>query len=118
VKTLKRKTSGKNLVTVAVQSDQDLQSMYMPFVQNGGLFLSNDHGHALGDEFFLLLSLAEDPEPFPLAVQVVWQAGDAVKAPHRPGIGVQFLDPDNEVKDRIETLLAGTLRSATATATM
>lgn len=114
MKTLKRKTSGKNLVTVAVQSDQDLQSMYMPFVQNGGFFLSNDHGHALGDEFFLLLSLAEDPEPFPLAVQVVWQAVDAVKAPHRPGIGVQF----HEVKERIETLLAGTLRSATATATM
>ena len=105
MKRLKRKTSGKNFVTVAVQSDQDLQSVYMPFVQNGGLFLSNDYRHALGDEF-------------PLDVQVVWQDGDAVKAPHRPGIGVQFLDPDNEVKDRIATLLAGTLQSATAIATM
>jgi len=117
VQTLKRQSTGKNLVTKTIGSEQELQAIYMPFVQYGGLFLA-DTWHGLGEEFFLLLTLPDELEQIPLAVKVVWQAGREVKAPHRSGIGVQFLDSDNDVKDRIETLLAGTLKSAAATATM
>nr|MCH9785458.1 PilZ domain-containing protein [Gammaproteobacteria bacterium] len=70
------------------------------------------------DEFFLLLTLLDEAEQIPLAVKVVWLAGKEVKAPHKPGVGVQFLDIESPAKNKIETYLTGLLSSPTATATL
>jgi type IV pilus assembly protein PilZ len=115
---LNRKNPAKNLLTVDIRDIHQLQFRYMPFVQQGGLFIETNEVYELGEQFFLLLRLMDETEQLPLAVQVVWLAGAGVKNPHRPGIGVQFTDPDNDAKDRIETYLAGVMNAPTATATL
>ncbi|MGB1190819.1 MAG: PilZ domain-containing protein [Pseudomonadales bacterium] len=115
---LKRKSSAKNLLTVDIRDIHQLQFRYMPFVEQGGLFIETSEHYELGEQFFLLLRLMDEVEQLPLAVQVVWLAGADVKNPHRAGIGVQFTDPDNDAKDKIETYLAGVMSAPTATATL
>ncbi len=54
----------------------------------------------------------DESEKIPVAGRVVWIAKKGVKSPHTPGVGIQFSDPDNIAKDKIETYLAGSLGSA------
>jgi|TARA_B110000914_G_scaffold226024_1_gene248751 type IV pilus assembly protein PilZ len=118
LKTLQRRKANKNILPFTVKNMRQLQHSYMPFIQNGGLFIETDKVHKMGDAFFLLLTLLDDAEQIPLAVKVVWLAGKEVKAPHKQGIGVQFTDPENPARNKIETYLTGLLSSPTATATM
>ncbi len=118
MKTLQRRKANKNILPFTVKDMRQLQHSYMPFIQNGGLFIETDKVHKMGDAFFLLLTLLDDAEQIPLAVKVVWLAGKEVKAPHKQGIGVQFTDPENPARNKIETYLTGLLSSPTATATM
>ncbi len=118
MKSLQRRKTNKSILPFIVKDMRQLQHSYMPFIQNGGLYIDADHDHKMGDEFFLLLTLLDETEQIPLAVKVVWLAGKGVKAPHKPGIGVQFMDIENPAKNKIETYLAGLLASSTATATL
>lgn len=96
-----------------------LFAAYMPFVKGGGLFLPiNRPGAKLGEEVFVLLTIADDPERIPLTGKIIWinprQQG------FRPaGIGVQL---DGEagitVRRKIEPHLAGTSQVDRPTHTM
>lgn len=108
----------KTVLSLTIRDKDILRDHYMPFVENGGLFIAGRTDYELGDEVFILLDLMDEPEKIPVAGKVVWVAGQGVKNPHRPGTGVQFSDPDNIARDKIETRLAGSLESAAATATM
>ncbi len=128
----------KTMIALTIKDKVALRNDYMPFIINGGLFMPNraDYDRAdydladydladydladyvLGDEVFILLNLMDQPEKIPIAGKVVWVARKGVKSPHTPGVGIQFSDPDNIAKDKIETYLAGSLGSANATATM
>ena len=106
-----------------------LHDCYMPFIENGGLFIassavsssavSRSAGHLdtyrLGDEVHLALTLMDEPEVLSVQGRVVWVAGASVKNPHRPGIGIQFSDPAQRLKNKIEGYLAD---SSGQTATM
>ena len=118
MKTLQRRKANKNILPYIVKDLRQLQHSYMPFIQNGGLFIESGQDYKMGEEFFLLLTLLDETEQIPLAVKVVWLASKDVKAPHKPGIGEQFLDIESPCKNKIETYLTGLLSSPTATATL
>ncbi|HJN50008.1 MAG: PilZ domain-containing protein [Pseudomonadales bacterium] len=108
----------KSMLAMTIKDKAVLFSMYMPFVKNGGLFLSNKVEYTLGEEVFILLNLMDETEKIPLAGKVIWVAKKGVKSPHTAGVGIQFTDPDNLAKDKIETYLAGSLNSTNSTHTM
>jgi type IV pilus assembly protein PilZ len=118
VPNLKRNTAKKNLVNLAIKDAALLYQYYMPFLKNGGLFLAGLTEYELGDEVFILLELMDEAERIPVAGEVVWIARNGVKNPHKPGSGVNFIDADNEAKDKIEKYLAGSKKSQSVTATM
>jgi type IV pilus assembly protein PilZ len=97
LKKLQRRKANKNILPYTVKDLRQLQHSYMPFIQNGGLYVDVKQNYTMGDEFFLLLTLLDEAEQIPLAVKVVWLAGKEVKAPHKPGVGVQFLDIDRDL---------------------
>ena len=116
-----------------------LHDCYMPFIENGGLFIASSaisssavsssavsssaisssagqlDTYRLGDEVHLALTLMDEPEVLSVQGRVVWVAGASVKNPHRPGIGIQFSDPAQGLKNKIEGYLAD---SSGQTATM
>ena len=115
---LARGGAKKTMIACTIKDKVALHNYYMPFIKHGGLFINNRTDYELGDDVFILLNLMDETEKIPVAGKVVWIAKKGVKSPHTPGVGIQFTDPDNIAKDKIETYLAGSLGSANSTATM
>lgn len=110
---------GGGFLQYTLKDKASLYEAYMPFVKNGGLFIPTDRLYALGEEVFVLLTLMNEPEKIPISGKVVWIAPKGTQGSAKAGIGVQFNAEDNGVtRTKIETYLAGTIRSERQTNTM
>ena len=98
--------SAKNLLSVTIEDKNALDAAYMPFLVNGGLFIPTSDEFSFGDEVFVLLRCAELDGNVPLAGTVVWITPSGASNGRHAGIGVQFSDPDEDARRRIESLLA------------
>lgn len=109
----------QGVMSLAIRDKNTLYAGYMPFLKNGGLFIPTDKPFELDDEVFLLLTLMEEPERFPVTGKVVWITPKAALGNRPMGIGIQFSGMEsNTVQKKIETYLAGTLKSERPTNTM
>ncbi len=115
---LARGGARKTMLTLTIKDKVVLYNAYMSWVKNGGIFVSNKTEYDVGDEVFMLLNLMDETEKIPIAGKVIWVAKKGVGRPYTPGVGIQFTDPDNIAKDKIETYLAGSLNSSNSTHTM
>lgn len=106
------------ILSLTIKDKAVLYAAYMPFVQNGGLFIPTNKAYRLGDEVFMLLSLMDEPEKIPVAGKVVWVTPKGAQGNRAAGIGVQFSDQDDTATKKIETYLAGSLDSDRPTHTM
>ncbi len=111
--------SKPGVLSLAIKEKAALFTAYMPYIKGGGLFIPTNKSFSIGDEVFMLLSLIDDPVKLKVVGHVVWIS----PAPHsgRPqGIGVQFSEKDGggEVKNKIEAILGGALKSTRSTHTM
>jgi type IV pilus assembly protein PilZ len=108
-----------SVLSLAIKEKAALYAAYMPYVKGGGLFIPTEKHYKMGDEVFMLLSLLDDPLKLKVVGHVVWMT--TVAQPNRPkGIGVQFSEKDGgmEVRNKIEGLLGGALKSTRPTHTM
>ena len=111
--------AGSKMLNLHVEDRDQLYASYMPFIENGGLFVKTPDFYELGDEIFLLVTLMDDSERFPVAGRIAWITPKDAVGGRVPGIGVQFSDQDNgKLRSRIETLLAGLLKADRPTYTM
>ncbi|MGI8559962.1 MAG: PilZ domain-containing protein [Luteimonas sp.] len=110
----------QGILSLAVKDKAQLYSAYMPYLKHGGIFVPTPKRYFLGDEVFLLLTLPESSERLPVAGKVVWVTPAGAQGNRTAGIGVQFAETSEgeNVKGRIETLLAGSLASDKTTHTM
>ena len=106
------------ILTLTIKDKTVLYGAYMPFVKNGGLFIPTTRSYKLGDEVFLLLKLMDDPEKIPVAGKVVWITPVGAQGGKPAGVGVQFSSDNPMARDRIETHLAGAMKSDRPTHTM
>jgi len=106
------------ILSVTMKDKAVLYAAYMPFVQNGGLFIATNRKFQLGDDVFLLMSLMDEPEKIPVAGQVIWITPKGAQGTRASGIGVQFEKKNDLARDKIETYLAGSLSSEKPTHTM
>lgn len=107
------------VLSLAIKEKAALYSAYMPFLKTGGLFIPTNKSYKIGEEVFMLLSLLDDPNKLKVVGTVAWIT--PVTQGGRPqGIGVQFNAEDGgiEVRNKIEGLLGGALKSARPTHTM
>ena len=114
---------GKNprqgILSLTIRDKSSLYAACMPFVKNGGLFIPTNKVHKIGDEVFMLLTLTDSKEKLPVAGRVVWITPRGAQGGKTAGIGVQFGELDNgAARDKIETQLAGALKSDRQTHTM
>jgi type IV pilus assembly protein PilZ len=110
----------QGILSLAVKDKTALYNAYMPYMKNGGIFVPTPKRYFLGDEVFLLLTLPDSSERLPVAGKVVWVTPVGAQGNRVAGIGVQFADSSEgeAVKNKIETLLAGTLNADKPTHTM
>jgi type IV pilus assembly protein PilZ len=82
------------LLTLTIKDKSALYLAYMPFVQNGGLFIPTNSNYRLGDEVFMLLNLMGEDEKLPVAGRVIWVTPKGAQGKRTAGIGVQFSEQD------------------------
>ena len=106
------------ILSLTIKDKAVLYAAYMPFLQNGGLFIPINKPYRIGDEVFMLLNLMDEPEKIPVAGKVVWVTPKRAQGNRASGIGVQFNGQDDTASRKIETYLAGALESERPTHTM
>jgi type IV pilus assembly protein PilZ len=97
------------ILSLTIKDKAVLYAAYMPFIKNGGLFIPTSKSYKLGDELFMLLNLMDEP---------AWITPKGAQGNRAAGVGVQFNDGDNTARNKIETYLAGALKSDRPTHTM
>ncbi len=97
-----------------------MYSAYMPFLKNGGIFVPTNKSYRLGEEIYLILTLLDDPNKYPIAGKVAWITPAGAGNNKSQGIGVHFPDDESgtRIKLRVEELLGTALRSSRATHTL
>ncbi|EDZ68169.1 hypothetical protein NOC27_1496 [Nitrosococcus oceani AFC27] len=104
---------------MSIKDINALYHAYIPFTRNGGLFIPTNRNYCIGDEVFMLLTLMEEVEKVPVAGKVVWITPRGAQSNRAAGIGIQFNDINGSAaRNKIETYLAGMLKSEKSTHTM
>ncbi|MEH6550868.1 MAG: PilZ domain-containing protein [Pseudomonadales bacterium] len=107
-----------SILSMTIVEKSELYASYMPFVQNGGLFVPTRKNYRVGDEVFMLLSLMDEPDKIPIAGKVIWLTPVGAQGGRTAGIGIQFSADDDTALRKIETHLAGMLDAERPTHTM
>lgn len=97
-----------------------LYAAYMPLLAEGGLFVPTAREYRLGDDVYLLLSLPDDPQRYPVAGKVAWLTPANASGGRTQGVGVRF-PPDEKtraLKHKIEELLGTMVSSSRPTQTL
>ncbi len=97
-----------------------LYAAYMPVFSDGGLFVPTTREYRLGEDIYLLLSLPDDPQRYPVAGKVGWITPANASGGRTQGVGVRF--PTDEktrlLKLKIEEILGTSISSAKPTQTI
>jgi type IV pilus assembly protein PilZ len=109
-----------SVLSLAIKEKAALYAAYMPFLKQGGIFVPTTKPYNIGDEIYLILSLMDDPNKYPIAGKVVWITPPGANNNKAQGIGVHFPadETGQRAKVRIEEILGAALRSSRATHTL
>lgn len=115
--------SQSGIVRLDIADNAELCAAYMPFITNGGVFVTEQHAgntrYDMGSDVFLLMHLIQQNERLPVAGKVVWVTPRGSGSQRPAGVGIQFSSQDNGMtQQRLETLLAGMLENRQSTYTM
>ena len=97
-----------------------LYAAYMPVFSDGGVFVPTTREYKLGEDIYLLLSLPDDSQRYPVAGKVGWLTPANASGGRTQGVGVRF--PTDEktraLRLKIEEMLGTTPSSAKPTQTI
>ncbi len=106
------------ILSLTIKAKEELYRSYMPFIQNGGLFVPTQRAYQLGEEVFMLLDMMDETDKIPVSGKVIWVTPKGAQGGKQAGIGIQLSADDNTVVGKIETYLAGSLGTGRLTHTM
>jgi type IV pilus assembly protein PilZ len=113
-------SSRPSVIQLVFREKGALYAAYIPLFGEGGLFVPTTRDYRLGDDIYLLLSLPEDPQRFPVAGKVAWITPANASGGRTQGVGVRF--PNDEktrlLKLKIEELLGTSLQGSKPTQTI
>ena len=109
-----------SVIQLVFKEKSALYAAYIPLFSEGGLFVPTTREYKLGDDVYLLLSLPEDPQRYPVAGKIGWMTPANASGGRTQGVGVRF--PSDEktrlIKIKIEELLGTSISSAKPTQTI
>jgi type IV pilus assembly protein PilZ len=97
-----------------------LYAAYIPFFEDGGIFIPTPREYKLGDDVYVLLTLPDDPQRYPVAGRVAWVTPARAAGNRTQGVGIQFPkdDKSRQPKIKIEEILGTSLASDRPTQTI
>ena len=113
-------TARPSVIQLVFREKGALYAAYMPLLAEGGLFVPTTREYRLGDDIYLLLSLPDDPQRYPVAGKVAWITPANASGGRTQGVGVRF--PTDEktrlLKLKIEEVLGTAISSVKPTRTI
>jgi type IV pilus assembly protein PilZ len=109
-----------SVIQLALKEKSALYAAYIPLFSEGGMFIPTSREYQLGDDVYVLLSLPEDPQRYPIAGRVAWVTPPRAAGSRTQGVGIQFPKDDKarQLKAKIEDLLGGHFSSDRPTQTI
>ena len=97
-----------------------LYAAYIPAFTEGGLFVPTSRDYTLGDDIYLLLSLPEDTQRYPVAGKIAWITPANASGGRTQGVGVRFPGDDKTrlLRVKIEQILGTNISSSKPTQTL
>ena len=86
----------------------------------GGIFVPTQRDYRLGDDVYVLLTLPDDPQRYPVAGRVAWVTPERAPGNRTQGVGIQFPKDEKsaQLKAKIEQILGTALGSEKPTQTV
>lgn len=109
-----------SVIQLAIKEKAALYAAYIPVFTDGGVFIPTTKDYRLGDDVYVLLTLLDDPQRYPIAGKVGWITPARASATRTQGIGVRFPadDKSRQLKAKIEDILGAHLASDRPTQTL
>ncbi|KQU66192.1 MULTISPECIES: PilZ domain-containing protein [unclassified Rhizobacter] len=112
--------SRPSVIQLVFREKGALYAAYIPLFSEGGLFVPTTREYKLGEDIYLLLSLPDDPQRYPVAGKVSWLTPPNASGGRTQGVGVRF--PTDEktrvLKLKIEEILGTSIQSSKPTQTI
>ena len=110
----------QGILSLAIKDKGALFNAYMPFVKGGGLFVPTTREYKLGEDIYLLLTLPDDAQRYPVAGKVAWLTPANANAGRTQGVGVKFPADEKSrlLRVKIEDMLGTQISSSKPTQTL
>lgn len=109
-----------SVIQLAIKEKAALHAAYIPLFREGGLFIPTSRSHRLGDEVYVLVSLPDGEQRYPVVGQVAWVTPAGATGNRTQGVGIRFPADGKslQLKHRIEEILGPHLGSDRPTQTV
>jgi len=109
-----------SVIQLAIKEKTALYAAYIPIFTDGGMFIPTNRDYQLNDAVYVLISLPDDPQRYPIAGKVAWVTPAKAAGSRTQGVGIRFPKDDNSktLKLKIEEILGGHLSSDRSTQTI
>lgn len=109
-----------SVIQLAIKEKAALYAAYIPLFGEGGIFIPTAREYKLGDDIYVLLSLPDDPQRYPVAGKVAWVTPAKAAGSRTQGVGIQFPKDEKSrlLKIKIEEILGAALGSDRPTQTI
>ena len=100
------------ITTINYDTIEKLYASYLPFIENGALFIPTNQQQQLGSQTFVAITLPNSSERMPLHGKVVW-VNHRAQAQRPAGYALQLGKDEAglRIKNEVDRLLAGHLSS-------
>jgi len=112
--------SRPSVIQLVFREKGALYAAYVPILANGGIFVPSTRQYKLGDDVYLLLSLPDDPQRYPVAGKVAWITPANAAGGRTQGVAVAFSNDEKVrvLRQKIEAILGTQMQSAKPTQTI
>ena len=107
------------ITTINYDTIEKLYASYLPFIENGALFIPTNQQQQLGSQTFVAITLPNSSERMPLHGKVVW-VNHRAQAQRPAGYALQLGKDEAglRIKNEVDRLLAGHISSDKPTYTL
>jgi type IV pilus assembly protein PilZ len=109
-----------SVIQLAIKEKAALYAAFIPLFSEGGIFIPTSREYKLGDDIYVLLSLPDDTQRYPVAGKVAWVTPAKASGNRTQGVGILFPKDEKSkaLKLKIEEILGGHLASDRPTQTI
>ena len=83
-------TPRPSVIQLAIKEKAALYAAYIPLFSEGGIFIPTSRDYKLGDDIYVLLTLPEDAQRYPVAGKVAWVTPAKAPFNRTQGVGIVF----------------------------